>query len=187
MSVRRHLLETFTLIAAAVLCAAVANTLATRDRKIALTHASAARTPAVPVAKPAGATPDRASALSRFPPHPDKPFLEISGADTQSLHAEHVLFLDARRTSVFEDGHIAGARNISVWESDLDPKVMALLNEGRDPNAPIVAYCSGGDCEDSHMLAEKLFGVGFNGVLVYKDGWPDWQKRGGPARTGAVP
>ena len=27
----------------------------------------------------------------------------------------------------------------------------------RDPKQPVVIYCSGGDCEDSHMLAQKLF------------------------------
>ena len=48
-------------------------------------------------------------------------------------------------------------------------------------------YCSGGDCEDSHMLAQKLWGIQFNNVYVYKDGFPDWQKRGEPVHTGASP
>ncbi|MFP5247921.1 MAG: rhodanese-like domain-containing protein [Thermoanaerobaculia bacterium] len=52
---------------------------------------------------------------------------------------------------------------------------------------PIVIYCSGGACEDSHMLADKLWGIQFNNVYVYKDGFPDWQKRGGAVRTGAQP
>ena len=37
------------------------------------------------------------------------------------------------------------------------------------------------------MLAQKLFGAGFENVLVYKDGWPDWVKRGGPSHTGPQP
>jgi rhodanese-related sulfurtransferase len=52
---------------------------------------------------------------------------------------------------------------------------------------PILVYCSGGDCEDSHMLAQKLWGVQFNNVYVYKDGFPDWQKRGGSIHTGSNP
>ena len=55
----------------------------------------------------------------------------------------------------------------------------------RDQSAPIVVYCSGGDCEDSHMLSEKLYIVGFDNVLVYKDGYPDWVKRGLPVTKGA--
>ena len=124
-----------------------------------------------------------------FPPHPDKPYIEIAYDDVAYLHKNGALFLDARRTSVFEQGHIAGARPFSVWESDVDEKVNNLFAERSDPtsqNQPIVVYCSGGDCEDSHMLSQKLWGVQFNNVYVYKDGYPDWQKRGGAVRTGAA-
>lgn len=123
-----------------------------------------------------------------FAPHPDKAWIEISGDDVAALHARgNVLFLDARRSSVFRDGHIAGARSISVWESDVDDKVKALFTEGRDQSAPVVIYCSGGECEDSHMLAEKIYRVGFDNVLVYKDGFPDWQKRGLAVTKGDAP
>ncbi len=123
-----------------------------------------------------------------FAPHPDKAWIEISGDDVAALHARgDVLFLDARRSSVFRDGHIAGARSISVWESDVDDKVKALFAEGRDQSAPVVIYCSGGECEDSHMLAEKIYRVGFDNVLVYKDGFPDWQKRGLAVTKGDAP
>ena len=128
--------------------------------------------------------------LAKFQPHPDKAYVEISGEDAVALYRAGTLFLDARRTSVFEEGHIAGARSMSVWESDIDDKVNKLFEERQDPaeqNKPIVIYCSGGACEDSHMLAEKLWGVQFNNVYVYKDGFPDWQKRGGASKTGAQP
>ena len=106
------------------------------------------------------------------------------------LHRSGALFLDARRTSVYEEGHIAGARPFSVWEADVDEKVNRLFDERTTPeeqNLPIVIYCSGGACEDSHMLAEKLWGIQFNNVYVYKDGFPDWQQRGGSVKTGAQP
>lgn len=128
--------------------------------------------------------------LARFPPHPDKPAVELSGSDVAQLYASGALFLDARRTAAYESGHIAGARNFSVWEADIDQKVNALWEERNDPseqNKPIVVYCTGGDCEDSHMLAQKLWGLQFNNVYVYKDGFPDWQKRGGAVRSGSTP
>mgnify|MGYP003578415062 FL=1 len=106
------------------------------------------------------------------------------------LHRQGALFLDARRSSVYEEGHIAGARPFSVWESDVDDKVMQLFDERPDPaqqNQSLVIYCSGGACEDSHMLAEKLWGIQFNNVYVYKDGYPDWVTRGGPTKQGPTP
>lgn len=122
-----------------------------------------------------------------FPPHPDKAAVEIAPEDVQILHRRKALFLDARRSSVFAEGHIAGARSFPVWESDIDDRVKALYEEGLDQQAPVVVYCSGGNCEDSHMLAEKLYMVGFDNVLVYRDGFPDWQKRGLAVSKGTNP
>jgi rhodanese-related sulfurtransferase len=126
----------------------------------------------------------------QFQAHPDKPYLEIAYADVNQLHNSNTLFLDARRTSVYEQGHIAGARPFSVWESDIDDKVRKLFDERQDPAQqalPIVVYCSGGECEDSHMLAQKLWGIQFNNVYVYKDGYPDWVAHRGATHTGPNP
>jgi rhodanese-related sulfurtransferase len=142
-------------------------------------------TSAVPAPTPAGE--QKESLSSRFPPHPDKPYVEISGDDAAALVAQGVLVIDARRTKDYEAGHVFGARNISPWEGDADVKITALVNEGRDGAVPVVVYCSGGDCEDSHMLATRVYGGGFNNLLVYKDGWPDWVKRGGKSASGPEP
>lgn len=141
--------------------------------------------PTAPV-EPKGTAGTAAGLAAAFPPHPDRPYVDITGEEAARLFASGVPFLDARRTSVFEEGHVAGARSFSVWESDIDQKVMALIAE-RDGTQPLVVYCSGGDCEDSHLLAQKLWGAGFNDNLVYRDGYPDWVKRGGAVRTGAKP
>jgi rhodanese-related sulfurtransferase len=123
-----------------------------------------------------------------FPPHPDKASVDVTGEDVVELYARKTVpFLDARRTSVYRDGHIAGARPFSVWEADVDDKIKAFFAEGTDQSAPIVVYCSGGNCEDSHMLAEKLYLVGFDNVLIYKDGYPDWVRRGMPITRGNEP
>ncbi len=231
---KRHIGEALTLVAAAVLCALVANSLASRERKLALagnypnalkvpenktpptiptTGAPTQATADVPAPtrlpieekrpSPAPAPAPKATAppqgseaktsssspanlLRRFPPH-HKPYVEISGDDVEWLFARGALVLDARRTKDFDGGHIAGAKSFPVWESDIDARVTALVGEGRDGSIPVVLYCSGGDCEDSHMLAQKLFGAGFENLLVYRDGWPDWQKRGGKSAAGPEP
>jgi len=191
---RRFLAEAAALIAGALLCAVVSNALAGPQRRLAWVGkyappSAAARGAALPPLPSRGAGTPAAPTDSgkQFPPHPDKPWVEISGEDAALLHSRGVLFLDARRTSVYRDGHIAGARNFAVWESDVDDKVKALFAEGRDQSAPIVVYCSGGDCEDSHMLGQKLYMAAFDNVLVYKGGFPDWEKRGLPIGKGDKP
>jgi rhodanese-related sulfurtransferase len=262
VTLKRHIGEAATLVAAAALCALVANALARSERKLPLvgtypnalkvpemkaggagvsapaqaapaasspadsgasatsevpskvngggapaaptpasTARAAAKTPIPfeeklpgPATKPAGAAPvptpageQKESLLSRFPAHPDKPYVEVSGDDAAWLVARGVLVVDARRKKDYEQGHVAGARNISPWEGDADAKITALVNEGRDGALPVLVYCSGGDCEDSHMLATRIYGGGFNNLLVYRDGWPDWVKRGGKSAAGPEP
>jgi rhodanese-related sulfurtransferase len=220
MNWRKHFVEAATLIVAAVVCAMVANAFASKERKLALVKTvvlvpvPAATTttvkPEIPAPAPVTTTTTTTTTVNRppatvpkkpapatatqpektFAPHLNTAYIEIHGDDVEALHKKGVLFLDARRTSVYEQGHIPGARPFSVWESDVDEKVNKLFAERSDPsdqNLPIVIYCSGGDCEDSHMLAQKLWGIQFNNVYVYKDGFPDWQKRGLPIHTGSAP
>jgi len=192
--------DAFLFVAVAVLAALFSNAFAGTERRLkwigSYERAAAASPGAGPgVAKPtpgpeAVVTPSLGApaGAKAFPPHPDKASADISGEDVMELHARKTVpFLDARRTSVYRDGHIAGARPFSVWESDVDEKVKAYFAEGTDQSAPIVVYCSGGTCEDSHMLAEKLYLVGFDNVLIYKDGYPDWIQRGLPVTKGSEP
>ena len=201
MNASRFVSRAAAMLAAAVVCAAVSNAVAGPERHLrwigsydaAPGAPSAARpaalpAPTPPASSPVPGAPSSSAAVRAFPPHPEKPWAEISGDDVVSLHERgDVPFLDARRTSVYREGHIAGARPFSIWESDVDDKVKALFQEGRDQSQPVVVYCSGGDCEDSHTLAQKLYFVGFDNVLVYKDGFPDWQKRNLPIHSGATP
>ncbi len=183
--------DTVVILASAGIAAVGSNALAGPERKLlwvgSYSESASSRPAATPVAATASVSP--ASDQGRaFPPHPDKPWIEISGDDVAALHkAGSVLFLDARRTSLYRLGHIPGARPFSVWEADIDDKVKGLFAEGRDQSAPVVVYCTGGDCEDSHMVGQKLYFVGFDNVLVYKDGFPDWEKRGLPVDKGDSP
>ena len=181
------------IVVVAIVAAAVSNALVGSERKLRWigSYGDAAPRPTpVAGAAPAAVTPAVAASSEGkdFPAHPDKAWIEISGDEVAMLHGRSsVLFIDARRSNVYRDGHISGARSIAVWESDADDKVRGLFAEGRDQSAPVVIYCSGGECEDSHMLGEKLYKVGFDNVLVYKDGFPDWQKRGLSVSKGDAP
>jgi rhodanese-related sulfurtransferase len=180
------------LAALALAAAAVSNLMASPQRRLAWVgeYPDALKVPERPAAPAAGqvapADPAAAIADKTFPPHPDKPWADITGEDALLLHSRGALFLDARRSKVFEEGHIRGARSFPVWEADIDARVKSLYDEGLDQSAPVVVYCSGGNCEDSHMLAQRLYMVGFDNVLVYSGGFPDWEERKAPVEKGAA-
>jgi rhodanese-related sulfurtransferase len=184
-------------IAVAAILAAVSNFAAPPTRRLpwagqypdALKVPPRAGTSPAPAAAAATAAPaaPESPGSKDYPAHPDRPWADIGGEEAVALHARGVPFLDARRTSVYAEGHIAGARSFPIWEATVDDGIKKLFEEGYDVNAPLVVYCSGGDCEDSHMLAQRLHGYGFNNALVYTGGFPDWQKRGMPVGKGSAP
>jgi rhodanese-related sulfurtransferase len=99
----------------------------------------------------------------------------------QAAHALYeqkgVVFVDARPAEMFMAGHIKGAVSLPVDEAD---RLMEAFVEAHDPNTHIVTYCSGRECEDSHMLADKLTDYGFTHVQVFVDGFPAWKAEGYP-------
>jgi rhodanese-related sulfurtransferase len=184
------------LAVAAAAAAAVSNAVAGPERRLDWTGRPAATgmpaaggavtgsarpVPPAPSAGPAASPASPGSVVS------SAAWQEISGEEADRLQHSGALFLDARRSSEYRDGHVPGARSVPVWEAGLDEKVRALFSERPDQSAPIVVYCNGGECEDSHELAQKLYLAGFDGVRVYRDGFPDWARRGRPVTHGANP
>ncbi len=216
MTVRRIAVEAAALVVLALACAWASNALAGPARRLswrlqevrtlpALPPAAAPLPPAPPappppvaakkaapapaaVPAPAAPKPDPAAELlARFPALVDAPQADIGSEDAKWLHARGALFLDARRSAVFAEGHIAGARPMPVWEDGIAAKVEQLAMFARDLKAPVVVYCSGGDCHDSHLLAEKLWLAGFRNLRIYTGGYPDWESRGWPTAKGEAP
>ena len=89
----------------------------------------------------------------------------------------NVLFVDARSMEDYLDGHIKGAVALPVGE--YDDQIDAFL-ERYDLDSPIVAYCSGRTCEDSHHLAQLLMERGYMNISVMIDGFPGWEAEGHP-------
>jgi rhodanese-related sulfurtransferase len=103
------------------------------------------------------------------------PIREISGEEARQAFQAGAPFLDARRSAEFAEGHIPGAWCTPVWEADLGDRLISFKAARRPgPDDPIVIYCSGGDCRDSHLLAAKLLNDGYFHLLIYRDGFPDW-------------
>ena len=87
------------------------------------------------------------------------------------------IFADARSAEDYEEGHIKGAVSLPVGEFDM--KIGEFLNR-YPPDRPIVTYCSGRTCDDSHRLTEMLIEMGYLHVSVLIDGYPGWQKESFP-------
>jgi rhodanese-related sulfurtransferase len=121
------------------------------------------------------------------PKDPSLLYLEITGEVALRLHRAGAIFIDSRRSSVYEQGHIENALSIPVWEHDADDRISALLAKGIKPDMVVVAYCSGGKCEDAGMLAMKLTQAGFFNIYVDRDGFPAWQSKGWPIARGKRP
>ncbi len=88
-----------------------------------------------------------------------------------------VLFVDAREETLFNEGHIQGAVSLFVYDYN---KNFAAFMARYPKDQPIVTYCSGRECEDSHTLARYLKEDGYTHVRVFVDGYPAWAEEGLP-------
>lgn len=139
------------------------------------------------LARPGNASPISPEAPG-FPPEASAPVRDISSAEAQRAFRLKLPFLDARRSSEFSEGHVANAWSLPVWESDLEARITIFEATTKVTSKdPLVIYCSGGDCEDSHMLATKLMALGYRNLLIYRLGYPDWVRLGQPVERGTRP
>lgn len=139
--------------------------------------------PAAPLEKAV----EKVTLQSRFPVPADGAPFEIDGAAAKALFDAGARFLDARRTSAYEEGHVRGARSLSIWEDALEMRLQTFDATTKDPNDPLVLYCSGGSCRDSHDLAQRLWGMGYRNLRIFTGGWPEWHEKGWPSATGPDP
>jgi rhodanese-related sulfurtransferase len=194
------------LLAVALLCAALANGLAGPERRLTWTgwqapmNAALPARPVAPAPEPAGAAaPARPAprpaipksppaAANRFAPDPAAVIREIDSADALAAFQLKAPFLDARRSAEFAAGHVPGAWSVPVWEAAVDARITEFEARANPaPKAPIVIYCAGGGCVDSQLLARKLEALGYRNLLIYRDGFPDWQGQARPVVTGTRP
>jgi rhodanese-related sulfurtransferase len=127
-------------------------------------------TPAKPLPAPGSAP-----MPSQWRPDPGAPIRDLGSDQAWAAFQRRIPFLDARRSDDFRAGHLAGAFSVPVWEAVLEGRITEFEARAQpDPAQPIVLYCSGGDCEDSRLLARKLVALGYRNLLIYRDGYPDW-------------
>ena len=89
---------------------------------------------------------------------------------------EH-LFVDARSTEEYRQGHIPKA--ISLPFEELDERFEAL-DQILSSDAPVVVYCKNRECDDALLLAVELRAMGKSNLLYYVDGFELWEESGCP-------
>jgi rhodanese-related sulfurtransferase len=183
------LTQTGLLLLLAGLCALLSNTMADPSRHLGWRDQPAATVSTIPTAAVSVPQPPAQSAMpARFTADPAQPIREISPADAWALYRAKAPFLDARRSSEYAEGHIAGAWNVSVWESAVEAQITQFEAAVKPSSiTPLVLYCSGGECEDSHLLASRLTPLGYRNLFVYRAGYPDWVQQGRPTGKGMRP
>jgi rhodanese-related sulfurtransferase len=94
------------------------------------------------------------------------------------------IFLDARATADYQAGHIAGALSLPIEEfDDHYPQIQPMLS----PDATIVAYCDGMECDLSHRLMDRLRELGYHNVRLLVNGWTTWHAAGLMTHAGEQP
>jgi rhodanese-related sulfurtransferase len=92
--------------------------------------------------------------------------------------------LDARPAADYAAGHIAHALSLPAEKFDTRYEQIAPMLA---PDASIVCYCDGMECDLSHELAELLRERGYTNVHILVNGWTVWSKAGLPTRRGTEP
>lgn len=95
-----------------------------------------------------------------------------------------VVFLDARRRSLYERGHVPGAYCLPRNDAATLEAVLPAIQRA----SVIVIYCQGGNCEDSIFTAEDLIyrhAVDPALIYIYEGGWEEWVARNGAQQKGA--
>ena len=104
---------------------------------------------------------------------------EIKDANTakEIYDTRKAVFVDARSYEAFIDGHIKSAVSIPTNQfiEFIDP-----FKTKYPSITPVITYCSGRECNDSHELAQYLIDEGYANVKVFIDGYQEWERKGYP-------
>lgn len=94
---------------------------------------------------------------------------------------KEAVFVDARESSVYSQGHIRGATSLPFAElhSSLPEFTAKVPYE-----TTLVIYCSGYGCHDSKDLGNKLLQIGYRQILIFEGGYPEWKDAGFPIKGG---
>ena len=93
-----------------------------------------------------------------------------------------VIFVDARNSEHFQEGHIPGAYEFDYYRYD---DYLATVVPVCQNAQTVVVYCTGGKCDDSRLAAKFLGGImSKEKIMVYGGGITEWKEKRLPVETG---
>ena len=93
------------------------------------------------------------------------------------LNEGRSLFIDTRYKEEFEQGHLKNAKNLPA--NSTREQMMAFF-ESVPKDKQIVSYCSSPACNSSRRLAGFLTYLGYKKVLIYLEGYDEWEAKNFP-------
>jgi rhodanese-related sulfurtransferase len=106
----------------------------------------------------------------------------VSLEEIDDLLAEGALLIDARSAEDYRAGHLVGAMSLPLGQTE---RMLGDFTESVSVDKPLILYCSGYGCPDSHKVGILLIQKGFTDVLVYEGGYPEWRDAGRQVIGGA--
>ncbi len=89
------------------------------------------------------------------------------------LETGQIVLLDARAKTAYDLEHISGALSLPT-ESKPEEFIAFAMKHPKD--TAMVVYCGGGNCDQSHELAEKLTkDLGYTNVRIMPGGIVEWR------------
>lgn len=101
----------------------------------------------------------------------EKPGVVTMEIALQHLAAGTAHFIDAREAKEYAEGRLRGAINLpssAIFQNS--EAVLSVI----PPDAKVIVYCGGGDCEASHTVSDTLRqDFGYTDVSIYENGWAE--------------
>lgn len=100
----------------------------------------------------------------------------VPGANTVSVDAAYeffeqgAAFIDVRKPSDFDNGHIPGAVHLDLKETFTEAAMAAVAGK----SDPVVIYCNGWSCMRSSKASAMAVSWGYKNVQYLRDGFPGW-------------
>ncbi len=96
---------------------------------------------------------------------------------TALVNREDALLIDIRAMNEFQQGHIAGSKNVLMSQFDPESKLLASAK-----SLPVVVVCKSG--VNAAGAAKRLVKAGFEKVYVLEGGIGAWEQAGLPLLKG---
>ncbi len=112
----------------------------------------------------------------------------VTAEEAKHLWDQKAMFVDTRVSEEYRERTIKGAINIVYKEQFARTRLVGSKDEfdlaalPADKNQPLVFFCNGSPCWKGYKAALKAIAAGYTQVHWYRDGLPDWTKRGYPTQ-----